>query len=231
VTGKERIAQVLIAQGVPVGTELALRPIRLVVSDDNSSVLTYGLARWTLPDSTRGEEGIYLASWHRAGTAWRLGAFGLTNMLERGTPAWPPDLASPRGEEVVTLSGGRGRPFVLTDLAFADSASRSTASTAFGHWAAPDAVNFDAAGIMNIGPAAISQALAGLDSANWRWAPVAGGSAEDGSIGWTAGEATITVPATDQRPEQVIRSTYLSLWQRQPDGSIKFIADGGGSRP
>ncbi len=231
VTGRERIGQVLGAQGILPGTELDLKPLRLLASDDGSAVLTWGTARWANPDTTRPATGRYLAAWHRTETAWRLGALAVVNLLGNGVPGWPEGLEAPRGGEPVLLSSGRGRPFAVADLAFADSAFRASGSSAFGHWAAPGGVTFDEAGLVSIGPAEISRSVSGLDGAEWRWAPVAAGASEDGTLGWTAGEATITLPATEEEPARELRRTYLTLWQRQPDGSIKFIADGGGTRP
>lgn len=231
VTGRERIERVLAAQGFEAGTELAIQPVRLLVSGDSSLVLTFGFARWVTADSSREEPGRYLAGWHRIENGWRLGALAIIGMLDHRPVSWPRAMGSPRGGEPVLLVSEVARSFALADFAFADSARRTDASSAFHHWVAPGGVTLDSDGIMNVGPDEVAGAVRRWDGAHWDWVPVAAGAANDGSLGWTAGEATITIPATESRPEQEIRSTYLTLWQRQPDGTLRFVAEGGGTRP
>jgi ketosteroid isomerase-like protein len=231
VTTKARVAAVLEAQHYPLGVTFEMQPLDLRVATDSSMVLYYGVAYWSLPDSSRGNLGRYLMAWHRRDDGWDLAAFALSEMVGF-PPAEVPDSMVLRGSEaILTVGESNPRQFVATDLAFADSAGRATAAEAFRHWAAPDGVTFETGGILNRGPDEIAASLKGLDGTRWAWRPMAAGAASDGSLGWTAGEVSVSLPGQGGRPDRVIRSTYLTLWQRQPDGSLKFIADGGGDRP
>jgi hypothetical protein len=70
---------------------------------------------------------------------------------------------------------------------------------------------------MSEGPAA---------AASWKWGPVRSIVAGSGDFGATIGEAEIRPPGGEP-----FYSKYLTIWQRQPDGSLKFIVDGGNARP
>jgi hypothetical protein len=231
VTTKPRVAAVLEAQHYPLGITFEMQPLGLRVATDSSMVLYYGVAYWSMPDSSRGVLGRYLMAWYRQPDGWDLGAFALAEMPGFPPAIIPDSLALSGPETILTVGDGDARSYVMADLAFADSAGRATAAEAFRHWAAPDGVTFETGGILNRGPDEIAASLKGLDGTRWAWRPVAAGAASDGSLGWTAGEASIALPSQGGRAGRVIRSTYLTLWQRQPDGSIKFIADGGGDRP
>ena len=56
--------------------------------------------------------------------------------------------------------------------------------------------------------------------------PVRSFVAQSGDLGATVGEAEISVPNAP-----VLFSKYLTVWQKQADGSIKFVVDGGNARP
>jgi hypothetical protein len=61
--------------------------------------------------------------------------------------------------------------------------------------------------------------------AQWRWHPVRSFVAQSADLGATVGEAEISLPNAP-----VFYSKYLTVWQKQPDGSIKFVVDGGNRR-
>ena len=60
-----------------------------------------------------------------------------------------------------------------------------------------------------------------LSSGRLDWAPIASG--KSGELGFTVGKATFTA----SRPEDGWRSTYVTIWRRQPDGSWKVLFDTG----
>ena len=68
--------------------------------------------------------------------------------------------------------------------------------------------------------------MEGRPEAQWRWHPVLSFVAASGDLGATIGEAEIRIPGVPP-----IYSKYLTVWQKQPDGSLKFVADGGNARP
>lgn len=60
-----------------------------------------------------------------------------------------------------------------------------------------------------------------LSSGLLAWAPIASG--KQGSLGFTVGNATYTGKTPDDRWD----STYVTMWQQQPDGSWKVLFDTG----
>jgi hypothetical protein len=60
-----------------------------------------------------------------------------------------------------------------------------------------------------------------LTSVKIDWAPIASG--KSGELGFTVGKATFTGAS----PEHSWRSTYVTIWHRQPDGSWKVLFDTG----
>jgi ketosteroid isomerase-like protein len=70
--------------------------------------------------------------------------------------------------------------------------------------------------------AAIAEAMKPvLTSGRLDWAPIASG--KSGDLGFTVGKATFT----GAKPEDGWRSTYVTIWQRQPDGAWKVLFDTG----
>jgi ketosteroid isomerase-like protein len=60
-----------------------------------------------------------------------------------------------------------------------------------------------------------------LSAGRLDWAPIASGKV--GDLGFTVGKATFT----GARPEDGWRSTYVTIWHRQPDGAWKVLFDTG----
>jgi hypothetical protein len=70
--------------------------------------------------------------------------------------------------------------------------------------------------------AAIAEAMRPtLTSGRLDWAPIASG--KSGDLGFTVGKATFT----GAKPEDGWRSTYVTIWHRQPDGTWKVLFDTG----
>jgi len=72
---------------------------------------------------------------------------------------------------------------------------------------------------------AIREAIAGLDEPGFTltWEPVRAQGSDDGTLGYTVGRyvSTIVAPADTI----VSRGVYVSVWRRQPDGSLKVVMD------
>jgi ketosteroid isomerase-like protein len=60
-----------------------------------------------------------------------------------------------------------------------------------------------------------------LTSGRLDWAPIASG--KSGDLGFTVGKATFT----GAKPDDGWRSTYVTIWRRQPDGAWKVLFDTG----
>jgi ketosteroid isomerase-like protein len=81
-----------------------------------------------------------------------------------------------------------------------------------------------------IGPGAIEARMAESPAATakWEWHPVYSEGAASGDLGFTIGEAVIT--PSGATPDKAFHSKYLTVWRRQPDGSVRYIVDGGNGR-
>lgn len=208
--------------------KISWQPFRVELSKDSTLAVMAGVATFDRP----GDGGMapihrigrFLEAWYRRNGRWELQAFAIANLITPAETIWTSELGP--AELPYIRSIGRAAAFIAADSSFAAEAGRSNAATAFGRWAAPDATTFSGTGEINIGPQAIGASLAG-NTAHWTWGAVAAGASDDGSLGWTVGQATIT-PAGGGAPA---KSKYLTLWRRMPDGAVRFVADGGNGRP
>lgn len=117
------------------------------------------------------------------------------------------------------VSTPRARELEAADIAFA----KDTAARGIEGWLAA----FDAQGAMMSkagrveGAAAIRELMSGtLAKFEVEWVPIA--SARRGDLGYTVGKATFT--AADGNG---FRTTYVSIWKRQADGTWKVLFDTG----
>jgi ketosteroid isomerase-like protein len=150
------------------------------------------------------------------------------------------DSTGPR-EWAPLLSGDTTLPralklFAIADSAFATAAAGNHAAEAFGKWAAPDAVTFAGDGTLNIGAAKIRAAVAAGGDGEWRWAPVFTFTSQGNygkhqiALGYTIGQAVITARDASGKTN-TFKSKYLTFWKTNPDGTVRFTADGGSGRP
>jgi ketosteroid isomerase-like protein len=108
------------------------------------------------------------------------------------------------------------------DRAFAALSARQGPGPAFQAFAAPDVVILNSAQ-PHTTPEQLGKRFGpGLAIA---WEPDEAVISAGGDLGYTMGHATIT----DQGKESKTR--YLTVWRKQPDGSWKFILDGGVPQP
>lgn len=168
-----------------------------------------------------------MSAWRRTGQGWRLVAHAQLHLVD------PASVLIPRGLVLPTPPPlDRAHPsiaFAAADSAFAALAGRDGAEKAFSVYAAADAVSFPPGGVLTRGPEAIGRAVRddGAPS-HWAWRPVSVGGSDDGDLGFTVGEAEIRASGTGG---DVYYGKYLTLWRREPGGAIRFLADGGSSRP
>ncbi|MEP7226651.1 MAG: hypothetical protein ABI785_04770 [Gemmatimonadales bacterium] len=201
---------------------LTWQPLGIELARDSSLGMTWGVA--VASDSStalKPEIGSYIAAWRRDGTRWTMAALVFAGLRRLPRPAVSGEVAVSRKAIEARSNSG---PFVAADLAFARLAADSGAAVAFERWAAPDAVTFGDRGLLTRGPKAIGRAVD--FPAVWRWHPVAAGASGSGDLGWTVGEATIT-----SKGAVPTYSKYLTIWARRSDGPVRFLTDGGNSRP
>ncbi len=216
--GARLIRQFLQAQPTLAMLRVRWQAQAVEISTDSTLGATWGVGVVLAPDN-RILLGRYIAVWHRERAGWRLSAFllpGLGSPVIVRVPGMPIELAP-------MAPSGHAGAFARADLEFARLAGDSGASVGFERFATPDAELASSSGVLARGPQAIGALVDGPD--RWRWSPVAGGSAGDGSLGWTVGQAVITAPTG-----QAHASKYLTVWRRTPAG-IRFVTDGGSARP
>jgi len=200
---------------------LTWKPLGVQLATDSTLGITWGITINVPPASSPAPQvGSYIAVWRRDAGAWAIAGMVLSGTRLPLKPA-PAGILLHR----LPLPGkGVGADFIKADSAFAKLAADSGAAVAFEHWASPAAVVFGYAGLLVQGPQAIGRGVAGTEA--WRWYPVAAGASATRDLGWTAGEATIAGPGAEP-----VYSKYLTVWTRIPDGSVRFLTDGGNARP
>jgi ketosteroid isomerase-like protein len=223
VSGRPGIQRLLAAQP---SVRVSWQPLRVLVSRDGNFGVTFGATSRYGDGSAPVGSARYITVWRRSAPAgWKMTAhaqIGLVNPDSVKVPApLPGTLSSTRSPE---------DPFAAADIAFARMAIDSGAPAAFYHYSASDGMTFAGTGELNIGPDAIRARLAegAVGKAKWVWRPVITIAAASGELGATVGTAEIQL---GPGPNDVFFSKYLSIWKRQPDGSIKFVVDGGSGRP
>ncbi len=228
--GTEAIQRLLLAQPVLRGLKLQWLPIVIALSSDGLMGMTSGptvIARRGQSIDSVLQYGHYISVWRRraADAPWRIAA-----LLENGLA--DPDsvvLGFPTGSDQLSVMGGR--PFADADIAFAKLAADSGAPIAFGTFAALDATTPPGTGMVTVGAPAIRARMQAIGAGNsvWKWHPVHAGSSASGDLGFTVGESAIAESGEPNAPTS--HGKYLTIWRRQPDGSIRYILDSGNPRP
>jgi ketosteroid isomerase-like protein len=226
VRGRAAAERLLAAQTALREARVSWEPFRVLVSSDGSLGVTFGGTVAERPGGgSTPNPGRYFTVWRRsAAGAWQVAAHQQVGLLQPGEVVLPPGVAAVPAEP-------DANPFAQADLAFAKLAADSGAPAAFARFVAPDGMTLAGTGELNIGPAAVRARLAQSPAATarWAWRPLITFAAASGDLGVTIGEATIQ--RTDVEPNATSYSKYLTVWQRQPVGSLKFVVDGGSGRP
>ena len=240
--GKAQIARFLAAQPATLSSARFMwQPMHVELAPGATLALVWGVMVVNRPAGDGATAlhriGRYLAVWRRvSGTAWQLAVLAPTGVVPPGETVWNDSLGPRALPEMLRTPAGvavraDGRQFAVADSTFAADARHNRAAAAFGKWAAPDAVTFAGNGELNIGAARIRAAITAGGDAEWVWAPVLARSTLDrNAIGYTIGQATITSTSTAGKTD-VSKSKYLTFWRRGPDGTVRFVADGGSARP
>jgi len=228
--GKARV-QAFLAQHAS-GQTLRFHPALAEVSRDGAVGYTVG---WTVVTSQGGDSvrhGKYISFWRRQPDgSWQVEAWNRSGA--QAVAAAPPDLAANAGSR---FSGSRPvdqreetRKLMASDSAFAAlSVARGTAE-AFYRYAAPEALELGGGNDFVVGRDAIrrQQAADAAPGQTLDWKPVTAGVGPLGDLGWTVGEYRFTLPKDGKTA--TFTGKYLTVWAKQPDGSWRFVADGGSS--
>lgn len=232
--GREVVKAVIAADSGGYGSAVRWQPVRAEVSRDRASGFTYGYA---FVGREAGREPTlrvdrYIAFWRKGNDGWRVVAYAETY----GAPPAPLTVPSTAMDGVladVAMSPTRAPVDRLraADVAFSHDADRLGAGEAFGRYAAADAQIFSAAGEFITGPEAITASFGpSAGNSSFTWQPILAEMSAAGDMGFTVGNATVTVEREDGNA--VVRySKYLTVWKRQRDGAWKYVVDGGNARP
>ncbi|MDP9177412.1 MAG: DUF4440 domain-containing protein [Gemmatimonadota bacterium] len=223
VSGRPGIQQLLAAQP---SVRASWQPLRVLVSRDGNFGVTFGATSRYGDVSAPAGSARYISVWRRVAPAsWKMTAHAQIGLVNPDSVKIPAALPGALSSTKVPQD-----PFAAADIAFARMAIDSGAPAAFYHYSAPDGMTFAGTGELNIGPEAIRARLGegAAGKAKWVWRPVITVAAASGELGATVGTAEIQLGTG---PNDVFFSKYLSIWKRQPDGSIKFVVDGGSGRP
>jgi hypothetical protein len=224
VRGRDRAERLMEAQPSLRDLRMSWEPLRVIVSQDGLFGSTFGTTV-RVPGKEPAVLRRYISVWRRPslGDPWRLVAHVQIGLLS------PREYLAPLGLDDQRLGRDMITTYAKADLAFARRAAEAGAPTAFGEYVAPDGMTFAGTGELNIGPATVRARM--LESpaakARWEWYPIVAMSAGSRDLGATIGQAEIHAPDGSS----VNYSKYVTIWQRQPDGSLKFVVDGGNQRP
>jgi ketosteroid isomerase-like protein len=190
--------------------------------------LGYTFGRYVLPGSEPNEGkaksyGYYASLWKKKkdGT-WKI-VFNRGLLLIKFPNEKPPDLNSTRslGEEKQTL--------VRTELAFSDFAGKNGIPSAFYNFIAEDGIALSSTGPPNTKDTFRKQ----MDRENkspsktrLEWKPIFTEVSESGDIGYNFGPFKYTAVNAEGK-EQFLFGYFMTIWKKRPDGSWRFVFDGG----
>src|SRR5437667_2836655 len=218
--GRENVVRVLSALPGRKASQ-TWQPLRILVSRDGLFGTTFGISAIEVGSGRAVTLARYITVWRcNAQNSWQ----AVAHADIRPTP---PNVRVP-ADIPLTLGDSSPRDaFARADLDFARLAADSGAPAAFARFSAPDAITFAGTGEINIGPSGIRARMSeGRAGTIWKWHPVFTYVAATGDLGATVGESEIRVQGSAP-----FYGKYLTVWQRQPDGSLRFVVDGGNARP
>jgi len=228
-------ARALIADTVDVPPTVAWQPLGGDLSADRRAGYTFGVAARTLGNDSVSVE-RYIAFWKRdgGGAPWRIAAYVevaspfRTNAVTDASAALPQSFTtSPR--DPTTRTHGL-LALMGADSAFSDLADRIGVGTAFANTVAPEGAVFAGTELV-VGPKAVRDFYASRDAAmGLAWHPIYADIAASSDLGFTIGQYISTGRGPTGAASQTF-GKYMTVWQRQPDGSWKFVVDGGNPNP
>ena len=113
-----------------------------------------------------------------------------------------------------------------TDKAFNDMAQTEGTGKAFIAYSAEDPVMIRPGSMPLLGRSAFVESFSKVTGSALSWEPLKAEIAASQDLGYTFGRYTLR-----EGGEIKGHGVYVSIWKRQPDGSWKFVLDGGGTTP
>ena len=199
-------------------------PVKVDVSADGRDGYSAGYYTTLRPDGGLVTRGKYLAYWRRAGGAWQVVAYKrLGGLPSYGALTPPPGFEAPASRHVRYRPNGTpasdAAEILATDAAFAAMGQAdvdSATGRAFAAFVAPDGGTIGADIEFTWGADAILRESGG--ATGLAWTPDYAEASEMGDLGFSTGASGPTGGPFPGR--------YLSIWQRQRDGTWRFVMDG-----
>jgi len=231
VYGRDGVRELLSADARPAQSRISWEPLGGGVAYDLMAAFTYGItARQAQPDAAIVFE-RYIAVWQRArGNPWEIVAYAEVQSPPVNEVHFSSNVVTP---PVVTPPAAVREAFAAVrsaDSSFSDLADRMGVGFAFANTIASDGVVFGSPRLV-IGPDATRDFFASRPpGTSLTWRPVYAWVTGSRDFGFTIGESVSTGRGPSGAAVQRF-GKYLTVWQRQRDGSWKFLVDGGSSTP
>jgi ketosteroid isomerase-like protein len=231
VYGRDAARALLSARGTLAARSHTWQPLGGGVSSDRRSGYTYGIAAYAVTPGPAVRVDRYIAFWQRdRAQLWRIVAYAEVNGETSPEVAFAAGQLSPLPRVV-------GRPLAdmiasvrAADSVFSDLADRRGTGYAFSNTVADVGVLFSGPHLI-VGPKAVDEFYRSRPAgSSLSWRPVHVVVAGSGDLGFTVGEYIATGRGPSGAAVQRF-GKYLTVWKRQPDGSWKFVVDGGNETP
>lgn len=127
----------------------------------------------------------------------------------------------------LALAGPNEEAMMQADRDFNTMAQTDGTTAAFRFYAAPDARMFNRTETPVKGP----DEIAALITASYgpgdllTWDPSEAVASDDGTAGYTHGRWKLTSAPDKDGKVTTLVGTYITVWRKQSDGSLKFVAD------
>ena len=224
VRGRSQVMTLLRAQPLLDSLTISWAPADSWRSAKDDFAITSGVGTVTQNPQQPSRAMTYIAAWRADGGTWRVAGLVLGGIGAAARTAIPEGLG-PRQLPAIAAAGVASG-MIQADIEFSALAGRSGAAEAFRHFAAPDAVTRSPAGPRR-GPDQIAAAVGAGDPADWSWFPVIAFASAAGDLGVTVGQSTIKA----RDGTSTSNGKYLTAWQRQADGTFRYVTDAGNGRP
>jgi ketosteroid isomerase-like protein len=119
---------------------------------------------------------------------------------------------------------------INVDIEFSKMSEENGMSEAFIFFADQDVVKLSQGEYPVVGKSKLSEAYSALDDSQMSltWEPLKAELAQSGELGYTYGKYYFT---TSDSVENTTTGYYFSVWKKQPDGTWKYVLDGGAEGP
>lgn len=230
VYGRNAVSDLLAAPVPAAPSGIAWEPLGGAVSYDLLAGYTFGItARPHVGTPIHFER--YIAMWRRnRGAPWQLAAYVEVESPPAVEASVPPAALTPRASNVPEKLRATTAKVRAADSLFSDLNDRMGIGFAFSNTIAPLGVLFASPRLV-VGPDATRELYAARGTGTaLTWHPVFAWVTSSEDLGFTVGEYIATLRGPSGAAVQRF-GKYLTVWQRQRDGTWKFVADGGNPTP